>query len=252
MSSNERLTSRAPSGTRPWSIAARLALWYTCSAFVLVAVATGLLYWVLVSNVDREDDQMICVAGFSARARNISPSIICDNRIRTPLDVRRELAAVREFYEPAAAEAGVGLEIDGDTRPLIATLDRTLFQRALGNLITNAITHTPAGGRVRLSAGRIDDAVQIDVADTGVGIPPEHLARVSDRFYRVDASRSSASGGLGLGLAIVRSIVSVHGGSMQVLSDDGCGTTVRLVFPEISQTRPDVRTTHESETLASG
>lgn len=59
MSSNERLAQSVPSGTRPWSIAARLALWYTCSAFVLVAVATGLLYWVLVTNVDREDDQFL-------------------------------------------------------------------------------------------------------------------------------------------------------------------------------------------------
>lgn len=187
--------------------------------------------------------QMIDGLMFLARAEN--PAI---HIARTPLDIPRELAGVREFYEPAAAEGGISLEIQGDTGTLMATLDRTLFQRALGNLITNAITHTPAGGFVRLSAARAHGALQIDVTDTGVGIPPEHLARVSDRFYRVDASRSSASGGLGLGLAIVRSIVSVHGGSMQVLSDYGRGTTIRLVFPDISDPRPDVRA-QDIETL---
>ncbi len=191
--------------------------------------------------------QMIDGLMFLARAENPATQIA-----RAPLDIRREVAAVREFYEPAAAEAGVGLEIHGDTGSLIATLDRTLFQRALGNLITNAVMHTPRGGCVRLSAARADGAVQIEVADTGVGIPPEHLAHVSDRFYRVDASRSAASGGLGLGLAIVRSIVSVHGGSMQIMSDNGRGTTVRMVFPDTSHTRLDVRATHDSETLASG
>jgi signal transduction histidine kinase len=104
-------------------------------------------------------------------------------------------------------------------------------------LITNALGHTPAGGRVRLSANDENGTVTVEVSDTGRGIPAEHLNRVSDRFYRIDASRSASSGGLGLGLAIVGSIMKVHSGSMEIASRPGQGTTVRLVFPE----RPDVR-----------
>jgi two-component system, OmpR family, heavy metal sensor histidine kinase CusS len=110
-------------------------------------------------------------------------------------------------------------------------LDRTLFQRAVSNLISNALTHTAPGGSVRLSAARAGHALQVEIADTGIGIPLEHLGRISDRFYRVDSSRSSLSGGLGLGLAIVRSIVKVHGGTMGIVSDAGQGTRVTLVFP---------------------
>lgn len=186
--------------------------------------------------------QMIDGLMFLARSEHPETQIV-----RTRVDVGRELRAVCEFYEPAAAEAGVTLESTAGTEGLIARFDRTLLQRALGNLITNAITHTPPGGRIRLFASGIDAMFHIDVADTGVGIPPEHLARVSDRFYRVDPSRASASGGLGLGLAIVRSIASVHGGSLQIMSEPGRGTTVRLAFPdalEAAQISPSATQAH--------
>jgi two-component system, OmpR family, heavy metal sensor histidine kinase CusS len=173
--------------------------------------------------------QMIDGLMFLARAENPETQIN-----RTRVDVRRELRGVCEFYEPAAAEAGVTLDVvDAETVP--ATFDRTLVQRALGNLILNAVTHTPPGGHVRLSVRRGDGAVRIDVADTGAGIAAEHLNRVSGRFYRVDASRSSLSGGLGLGLAIVASIMKVHGGSMEIASTPGSGTTVTLIFPELPE-----------------
>ena len=152
--------------------------------------------------------------------------------VRTPLDIPRELMAVREFFEPAATEAGVSFEVEAPDGPTVAALDRTLVQRALSNLITNALTHTPAGGRIRLTATRNRRELQIEVSDTGVGISAEHLARVSDRFYRVDRSRSSGAGELGLGLAIVKSIMGVHGGSLEILSERGRGTTARLSFPD--------------------
>ena len=172
--------------------------------------------------------QMIDGLMFLARAEN--PETQID---RTPVDVRRELRAVCEFYEPAAAEAGVSLHV-GEGEVVQTLFDRTLFQRALGNLITNALRHTPAGGRVLLSASRSHDTVTVEVSDTGRGIPTEHLNRVSDRFYRVDTSRSASSGGLGLGLAIVGSIMKVHGGSMTIGSRPGQGTVVTLVFPDTS------------------
>jgi len=167
---------------------------------------------------------------FLARAENPETQIN-----RTRVDVRRELRGVCEFYEPAAAEAGVSLDVVDHAEAVPAAFDRTLVQRALGNLILNAVTHTPPGGRVRLSVTRAHGAVGIEVADTGSGIAAEHLSRVSGRFYRVDASRSSSSGGLGLGLAIVGSIMTVHGGSMEIASTPGSGTTVMLIFPQLAE-----------------
>ena len=136
---------------------------------------------------------------------------------------------------------------DGD--PVGAAVDRTMVQRALGNLISNALRHTPAGGQVVLSATHRQDAVVIEISDTGRGIPPEHLSRVSDRFYRVDASRTSRSGGLGLGLAIVESIMKVHGGSMEILSPPGSGTTVSLIFPNASA-RPPLEARQDTPAVA--
>jgi two-component system heavy metal sensor histidine kinase CusS len=152
--------------------------------------------------------------------------------IRVPVDVHHELSSMRDLYEPAAAETGVQLEIVQMVAPLTASLDRTLFQRAITNLVTNALAHTPTGGQVRLSAAlTANDTLRVAVIDTGRGIPPEHLSRVSDRFFRVDRSRSAESGGLGLGLAIVTSIARVHGGCVEIASVVGRGTTVTLSFP---------------------
>ncbi len=162
---------------------------------------------------------------FLARAENPHTQIE-----RTVVDLRRELRSVCEFYEPSAGEAGVYLQV-ADGEPVGAAVDRTMLQRALGNLISNALRHTPAAGQVTLSATRRQDAVVIEIKDSGRGIPPEHLSRVSDRFYRVDISRTSTSGGLGLGLAIVESIMKVHTGSMEIVSTPGSGTTVSLTFP---------------------
>lgn len=147
------------------------------------------------------------------------------------LDVRRELRAVREFYDPVAAEAGIALDVqvNGDANGVM--LDRTLFQRALGNLMTNALAHTPAAGQVQLTATSTDEALEVSVADTGAGIPQAYVSRVTERFYRVTPSGPGPPGGLGLGLAIVHSIVKLHGGGMRIASEVGRGTTVTLVFP---------------------
>ena len=150
---------------------------------------------------------------------------------RTRVDVGEELRAVAEFHEPAASEAGLRLEVSGPFIPLAADLDRALFQRAIGNLVTNAIAYTPRGGTVQLRASQSGHDLRVEVVDTGVGIAPEHLPHVSDRFYRVDRSRSSASGGLGLGLAIVKSIAQFHGGSVHIASQFGSGTIVTLLLP---------------------
>ena len=151
---------------------------------------------------------------------------------RERIDVGRELAAVCGLYEAAAGEAGVTLTLKAPPS-LGAELDRTLFQRAVANLVANALAHTPAGGSVTLTAAPEGGAVRIDVEDTGCGIAPEHLPHVFDRFYRADAARSGGSGRVGLGLALVKSIAALHRGSAAVASTVGQGTRVTLLFPQI-------------------
>jgi two-component system, OmpR family, heavy metal sensor histidine kinase CusS len=150
---------------------------------------------------------------------------------REPVDVGQLLNGVREYYEASAADCGIVLSTAlGDT-PVIGEMDRTLIQRAVGNLVSNAVAHTPAGGCVVLGADAETAAIRIEVADTGAGIPAEALPRVFDRFYRVDSSRSKASGGTGLGLAIVQSIMVLHGGKAEIASHPGQGTRVTLRVP---------------------
>jgi two-component system heavy metal sensor histidine kinase CusS len=110
-------------------------------------------------------------------------------------------------------------------------LDRSLILRAVSNLVSNAIVHTPPGGSVTLAASSDDAGMRIEVQDTGAGIPAEALPRVFDRFFRVDSSRSKSSGGTGLGLAIVQSIMTLHGGNAEIASDLGRGTSVTLRIP---------------------
>lgn len=105
---------------------------------------------------------------------------------------------------------------------------------AVGNLLTNAVRYTPAGGRIVLRwHWRADGAGEIEVSDTGIGIAREHLPRLTERFYRVDGSRSRDTGGTGLGLSIVKHVVQRHGGSIDLQSEPGKGSSFRLVFPAL-------------------
>jgi two-component system heavy metal sensor histidine kinase CusS len=149
---------------------------------------------------------------------------------REPVDIGQELETVREFYEAAAVEAGVHLATESPGG-IVAELDRTLFQRAVGNLVANALAHTPAGGSVRVTAAANTGNVCVEVADTGAGIPPDHLPYIFDRFYRVDGARSTASGRVGLGLAIVKSIATLHQGRVEITSEVDRGTRITLLFP---------------------
>jgi two-component system, OmpR family, heavy metal sensor histidine kinase CusS len=150
---------------------------------------------------------------------------------RESINVGELLSVIREYYEASAADQGVSLSTAVPNGPVIAQLDRTLLQRAVGNLVSNALAHTPPGKSVVLCASVESAAVRIEVSDAGVGIPPEALPRVFDRFFRVDESRSQASGGTGLGLAIVQSIMLLHGGNVEITSKVGQGTQVTLRLP---------------------
>src|SRR5271165_2193304 len=150
---------------------------------------------------------------------------------RERVDVSELLARVREYYEASAADGGISFTTTSGDEPVIAELDRALVQRAVGNLVSNAVADTPPGGSVVLATSAESAAIRIEVTDTGVGIPPEALPRVFDRFFRVDPSRSQASGGTGLGLAIVQGIMLLHGGKVEIASQPGQGTRVTLRMP---------------------
>jgi signal transduction histidine kinase len=136
-----------------------------------------------------------------------------------------------EVYRHAAEQAGVALEVRAAADLPLVAVDQERMSRALGNLVSNALRYTPAGGTISLSARPAPSAVQIVVADSGSGIPAEHLPNIFERFYRADASRQQSTGGSGLGLAIVRSMVEAHGGTIGVTSQLGCGTTFTVTLP---------------------
>ena len=162
---------------------------------------------------------------FLARAENPHTQIIKED-----FDVGVELATVCEFCEAAASEKAVKIVVTVEGQ-VHADLNRALFQRAVGNLLANAVAHTPPGGTVTLTATNDDTSTTVGVADTGCGIPAAHLPHVFDRFFRVDQVRSSTTGNVGLGLAIVKTIVDLHGGTVQIASEVGRGTRVTMRFP---------------------
>jgi len=150
------------------------------------------------------------------------------------LDVRAEsprelLEIAADAIRPRAQDKGVELVIDTppDLRPVAVDVSR--LGNALGNLLDNALNYTDRGGRITLSAAAGPDAVTLFVADTGIGIPPEHLPHVFEKFFRVPGQ--SRGSGTGLGLAIVHEIVAAHGGTVTCESQPGSGTVFRLTLP---------------------
>jgi two-component system sensor histidine kinase BaeS len=141
--------------------------------------------------------------------------------------------------QPAYTAKGVDLEAHIEPRVPDIEADSERIAEVLANLLTNALRHTPPRGTVKVSAHQQAEQLEIAIADNGEGIAPEHLDRVFERFYRIDPARSRASGGTGIGLAIVRAIVEAHGGSVSAASPGiGSGTTVTLLLPIH---RPDSR-----------
>nr|WP_152521167.1 HAMP domain-containing sensor histidine kinase [Nocardiopsis ganjiahuensis] len=146
-----------------------------------------------------------------------------------PVEAAPLVAQVVAGHELRAEEAGVRLVAEARDVTLVA--DRTRMLQVLGNLVGNAVRHTPAGGTVTVQAHRAGPQAVIRVSDTGVGIAEEDLPHVFDRFWRADRSRNRRTGGSGLGLAIVRGLVELHGGSVSVSSAVGEGTAFTLRLP---------------------
>lgn len=150
---------------------------------------------------------------------------------QAPVNVAEVVDTVVTRLTPLAQTHAVTLEADVHYLKLVVSGDEDRLQQALGNLIDNAIRHTPKEGRVRVTAVREMDTVHISVADTGPGIPAQDLPYIFERFWRGDKSRSRHSGGSGLGLAIVQQIATLHGGTVRVASPPGAGAIFTISLP---------------------
>jgi two-component system heavy metal sensor histidine kinase CusS len=148
---------------------------------------------------------------------------------REPLDVRAELERIGEYFEGLADDGGVALLLELPPEARLQA-DAVLFQRAVNNLVSNAIRHTPRGGRVTLAVHSTGEELAVSVRNTGEGIAAEHLSHIFDRYYRADPARPASSSSAGLGLSIVRAIMSLHGGSVTAASLPG-ETCFTLHFP---------------------
>lgn len=148
---------------------------------------------------------------------------------QSAISVRELLNRVLEFYEAAADEKGLKLTyIAGDDVEI--KVNKALFQQAIGNLVANAIKYTPPAGQISVNYTKEGSYCKILVTDTGPGIESHHIPLIFDRFYRIDSARSREAGGLGLGLAIAKSIAEVHGGDLTVHSLPGEGSKFSISF----------------------
>lgn len=148
---------------------------------------------------------------------------------------RQSVAAAQEPYD----SKGVALRVRLQTTLPPLWADEQRLSQVLGNLLDNALRHTPSGGSVEVSCVRDGDRLSIAVADTGEGIAAEHLPRLFERFYRADAARDREHGGAGLGLAIAKALVEAHGGSISVASAGlGAGATFTVDLP-VAQVRAE-------------
>ena len=150
---------------------------------------------------------------------------------RAPVDLAVLARTAVGHFAPGAEAAGVALELAaaGHTPEVIGDAGR--LAQVLRNLLSNALRHTPSGGRVTVRVEGAGAWVRLQVADTGSGIAPEDLPHVFDRFYRSDKGRGRGGGGAGLGLAIARQLVAAHGGRIEVASPPGAGATFTVTLP---------------------
>jgi two-component system heavy metal sensor histidine kinase CusS len=145
---------------------------------------------------------------------------------RKRFDARAAVEKITAFYHALADDRHIAISCSGEGQ---IYADPDLFERAVGNLLDNALRFTPEHGSIHIALSKHNTDFELAVSDTGCGIAAEHLPRVFDRFYRAESSRGSD--GAGLGLALVKSIVDLHGGSASIQSEMGRGTTVTLTFP---------------------
>ena len=149
---------------------------------------------------------------------------------RKPFDLSNLIEEEIERFRVRATREGVRLEVWAPDE-LLATGDPARTGQILAALLDNALRFTPSGGSVEVRASRQDGAVEATVTDTGPGIPPEHLARIFDRFYRAESARTREGGGTGIGLAIARGLARAQDGDLEAANAKDGGAVFRLKLP---------------------
>ena len=134
------------------------------------------------------------------------------------------------YLKVLAEEKGQQIQVDA-THPVTALANRAVLRQAVVNILDNAIKYSTVNSMITLAVGKLGAETVLEVTDAGPGIAPEHRDQVFDRFYRVDASRSRAEDGFGLGLAIARWAVEANGGRIELVSVLGKGSTFRVILP---------------------
>jgi heavy metal sensor kinase len=205
-----------------------LALMRSQIDLALTQADTPLEFREALTALDGDVARMTSLVGMLLSLARADAGQLAPNRDSVDLaDLARDVA---EQLEPIARENGIA--ITTDLAPVTVSVDADMVIQVLVNLIDNAITNTPPGGTitVRVAPGDAATAV-VAVSDTGVGIPPEHLPRIFDRFYRIDTGRARSRGGIGLGLAICQAIAHAHDGALSAHTENGHGSTFTLTIP---------------------
>ncbi len=151
--------------------------------------------------------------------------------VKEPVDLSQLVETLIAEFQVPAAQAHLTLRADVTSAPSLVPGDPIHLRRVFDNLLSNAIKFTPAGGVVSVRLARTGIRLVLEVTDTGIGIPPDQLERVFERFYQVDGSTTRRYGGVGLGLALVKEIIESHGGRVMVESEVGKGSTFRVILP---------------------
>ena len=151
---------------------------------------------------------------------------------RRPEDIADTIRKAISAMQPKIDLGGLSVHLNVPAGRLSCDIDSQRIGQVLRNLLANALTHTPDGGSITVSARESGNQVEVIVSDTGEGIPPGDLPHVFDRFYRVDRSRTRDTGGSGLGLTIVKRLVEAHGGTIQVQSEPGKGSRFTFTLPK--------------------
>ena len=180
-----------------------------------------------VGHIHTEAARLVTLIGDIIRLSQLDEG---DEMPKERFDILTEAKSAVDSLAPAAAARNITLSAEGESAEINGV--RRLVYEIIYNLADNAIKYNKDGGSVRVTVEKCGGDAVLTVADTGIGIAPEHQSRIFERFYRVDKSHSKASGGTGLGLSIVKHAVQYHGGRIEMHSTPGQGTRIRVTFPK--------------------
>ena len=180
-----------------------------------------------VGHIRKEAQRLVTLIGDIIRLSQLDEG---DEMPRETVDLLTLSQEAADDLKTAAAEKHIAIAVEGESETIGGV--RRLLYEVIYNLCDNAIKYNVESGSVRVSVGERDGKAFVSVADTGIGIAPEHQSRIFERFYRVDKSHSKASGGTGLGLSIVKHAVQYHHGTVELHSEEGKGTTICILLPK--------------------